>query len=113
METNIKAQVCDRCGSENLEQDLKWFGSCHSCTFWGEKLPIKDEPYVVRVDGRHYMIGDEPLPGDNRKFLGYGGAEFRIKFFDGRTAVTHNLWHQGTIPEFFRELLPDNAEFTK
>ncbi len=45
-------------------------------------------------------------------FRGFGGREFRIRFYDGRTdVVTRNLWHQGIIPEHYRALLPDNAEW--
>ena len=34
-----------------------------------------------------------------------------IRFTDGREVITHNLWHQGTIPKHFRARLPDNAVF--
>ena len=37
--------------------------------------------------------------------------DFWIRFKDGHTITTNNLWCHGTIPEDFRNKLPDNAEF--
>jgi hypothetical protein len=42
-----------------------------------------------------------------------GGARSTIRFRDGRSVVTHNLWCQGEVPAHFREALPDNAEFIR
>jgi len=36
-----------------------------------------------------------------------------IKFRDGRSVTSTNLWCQGTIPLQYRDELPDNAEFVK
>lgn len=71
--------------------------------FWNNVL---DENAVV-IAGNCYHIepDDKPQCG----FLGYNGTEFKIKFRDGRVVVTHNLWHNGEIPE---ELgIQNNAEF--
>lgn len=62
---------------------------------------------IVRVGGKHYQIAPEKQSG----MRGFGGAKFLIRFFDGRSVETTNLWSQGTIPEHFRSRLPDNAEF--
>jgi len=88
---------------------------------WDYFCEVKDDPRAVRVGGRHFFIGDEPssekldvlrkLPFGN--FLGFGGSEFRIRFFDGREVVTHNLRHNGEIPQDYRAMLPDNAEFVE
>lgn len=40
-----------------------------------------------------------------------GGRKFHIQMHDGQVIETTELWHQGTIPEHFRERLPDNANF--
>ena len=76
--------------------------------FWTEKLDIKDEPDAARIDGEHYMIAPESW-----KSKGFGGAEHRIRFDDGRVVTTTNLWHQGTIPEDMREQLPNNAHWVR
>lgn len=107
--------TCRICGSTKNNRSQFYGGEvmeqkklCFHCDFWDEKLSMKDEPNVVRVQGHHYLIGPEGSP-----FPGFCGRTFAIKFFDGRTVKTSNLWHQGEIPERFKEQLPDNAEFVK
>lgn len=86
---------------------------------WDYFCEVKDDPRVVRVGGSHFFIGDEPSPEKLRdllrrpfgNFLGFSGAKWRIKFFDGREVVSHNLRHNGEIPQEYRAVLPDNAEF--
>jgi hypothetical protein len=77
--------------------------------FWVEKFEMKDSPMVARIDGKHYIIGEE----DSKGMRGFDGRQFTIKFFDGTVIVTTNLWHQGEIPSEAEPWLPNNAEFTK
>ena len=56
------------------------------------------------------MIGDENSVSPS-SFRGYGGKKFIILFDNGGRIITTNLWHQGTIPKWFEEYLPDNAVF--
>lgn len=88
---------------------------CSSCDHWLELIE-KDATVhaqtVVRVKGRHYVIGKN-TPRDGDPFAGFYGDVWHIKFFDGRTARCNNLWSQGEIPERWRAQLPDNAEFAK
>jgi len=107
---------CTECGgivstgyTQELADNLRFFNICFYCYFWLEKLKIKDDPDTVRVHGTHYLIS--PDNSSTFGFKGFGGAEFRIKFHDGRNIVSHNLWCQGDIPERFKERLPDNAVF--
>jgi hypothetical protein len=80
---------------------------CFTCLFWADYVRSVDDPSHVRVNGRHYVIlPDRPKFGG---FVGFDGQEFRFRFHDGRTVVSHNVWTQGMIPEHFRERLPDNA----
>ena len=83
---------------------------CFYIDFWNDKVKIKDNKNTVRIDGKHYHIGNE---NSRSSFRGFGGDKCIIKFFDGREVVTTNLWHNGTIPESHKELLPDNAKFIK
>lgn len=82
--------------------------NCFTCNFWAEKIEAVNDPRSVRIDGGHYWIGDED---PTNRFRGFGGRRFNIKFHDGREVQTTNLWHQGQIPEHFRDILPDNAEW--
>ncbi|TDD36107.1 hypothetical protein E1286_38740 [Nonomuraea terrae] len=77
--------------------------------FWGPGGYVEnavDPADRVVVDGEHYAIG-----GDTGGFRGHGGRRFDIEWFDGRTATTRNLWHQGTVPAEWRHRYPDNARF--
>lgn len=94
---------CLHCGIEPI---AKW-GMCSGCAFWQSQLDAdKKRPNdFAIINGTHYRIGDE----NERYDRGFGGQKFTIKFNDGRVVVTTNLWHQGPIPESWRNLMPDNA----
>jgi hypothetical protein len=78
--------------------------------FWGPGgVRDGDDPHErVVVDHVHYLISPDTT---NRGSQGHGGRRFEIKFFDGRTVITHNLWYQGPIPPKWHERFPNNAEF--
>ena len=107
---------CAECGKshsgdwmDDVAEELISRGVCFQCNFWLEKVEIAKQEKAVRIKGRHYIIGlEDPQV---RMFRGSGGTKFTVSFFDGRVVETTNLWHQGQIPEHFRERLPDNAEF--
>ena len=106
--------TCSICGKE---ETLRWDermndilikrGECFTCNHWMRLHRALDQERNVRVNGKHYRIAPETGQG----FRGFGGAGFEIVFHDGRSVKTTNLWHQGTIPERFHDLLPDNAIF--
>lgn len=102
-----KCIICGKTGEMKYTNNT-CSDECFDVDFWNEKVGIKDLPTTVRVGGDHYIIA--PNRG-YRGFVGHGGAEFKIKFHDGREVITRNLWHQGTIPESYRGILPDNAVF--
>ena len=85
-------------------------GNCFYIDFWNDKVKIKNDENTVRINGKHYHTGNE---NSRSPFRGFGGDKCVIRFFDGREVVSTNLWHNGTIPESHRELLPDNAEFIR
>ena len=103
--------TCTHC-SGPVETNLTGLapGLCHTCTFWLEKVEAKDRLEVARVNGNHYFIGPNNV---GPFYRGSGGIEFKIKFKDGREVVSTNVWCQGTIPDNFKALLPDNAIFSK
>jgi len=87
--------------------------------FWDEKVRwremgdvTEDGDLAVRINGRHYLICD---PKNTYPYLGFEGRPFIVRFkagpHAGKTVHTNNLWCQGAIPEEYRTLLPDNAEF--
>jgi len=103
------------CKSE--ERDLmESDGLCFSCAFWENHARDfeegKDKGKVFIVKGNRYFDGGEVDKRTARGFLGYGGADWKIRMLEsGEITETNNLWHQGDIPEHFRGRMPDNAEF--
>ena len=81
---------------------------CFDCDFWYKLSVMADDPGMVRVGGEHYHIGSEYEKENNR---GFGGRKFVIKFFCGKTVTTENLNYNGVVPEEWKKLSPDNAEF--
>lgn len=91
---------------------------CIGKSAFHEALSHAWEPDQVRIEGKLYQIRPSPpqdprLPFPSRSGHGFAGAEFIIRFHDGRVVRTDNLWSYGPIPEEYRESLPDNAVFVK
>lgn len=112
--------TCSGCGaaaklrySGDIGERMREETICFTCAFWQEMIEqdAGEPANVVIVDGRHYLVRPDLAPEKPKFLAGFGGARFSIRWHDGRTAVCHNLWHQGEIPEHFREQLPDNAVF--
>jgi hypothetical protein len=91
---------------------------CRSCDFWltcagyralGDQDP--DGRRVLRVDGRHYMTwtDEQERPPET----GYTSRADRpyVLLEDEIVRSARWLWLMGTIPDRFREQLPDNARF--
>ena len=77
-------------------------------SFWNDQLQDRENAFVI--NGEHYRIGTATKPSRSN---GMGGDFHRIKTFTGQVIDTVDLWHQGTVPEEFRSLLPDNAKFVR
>jgi hypothetical protein len=105
---------CVRCGRYNPQYD-QYCAKCISHKVWLNAIKKAWNPDQVRVKGHLFEIRpkttykqDEPRPTGGE---GFGGAEWKISFNDGRLLVTENLWSIGDIPAEYREALPDNAKF--
>ena len=103
---------CERCGYPITAFDKN---GCTTCAFWDEHANTdrQAKPHQVFIaEGSHYLIGEEPTKAELLRYsscYGYGGAEFRVKFHDGTTVVSHNVWCQGDIPDAWKSVMPDNA----
>lgn len=104
--------VCEICGKEF--DDERYYGEYSDCCssecfakkFWNNIVAEKDKHIIV--DGTCYAIAPAPING----FYGFGGRKFKIKMFGtGEVIETNNLWCQGEIPEEYRHLLPNTAQF--
>lgn len=113
--TEYKCRICsneyrvDIYMENDITRIMKKENVCFQCAYWLEKIMLTDENTAI-INGIRYTIEDEDI---HPHFRGFGGREFNIEFFDGRTVTTHNLWCQGKIPERFRSYpeLQDNARF--
>lgn len=108
----VKIEKCKECGKsykgswmDERARKLEEKQLCFNCSYWSDLIPVRNN--AVIVDGVHYMIG----PEDKGGMRGFGGRRFDVVFFNGKRITTTNLWHQGTVPDHFRNRLPDNARF--
>lgn len=85
-------------------------GVCFDCAFWiwQHSLDLKGNRDFAIINGAHYVLCPHT---DINWPVGSCGRKYRVRFFDGRVVDCDNLWHQGQIPEHFRDIMPDNAEF--
>ena len=98
---------CSKCGQnyDTKSHILKIQGWCFYCNFWSE-IASRRQDYLI-IDGHSYCKGEE-----DDVYKGMGGRLFYIETNDGWKFKTTNLWHQGKIPDVWRDALPDNARFT-
>lgn len=89
-------------------------GYCFMCAFWVDHAANPNAGTVItqtrRGRERYEFDPAEPVVDASYGMRGHGGRRWRIRFADGRTAETNNLWSQGEIPERFYGLFPLNAE---
>ena len=85
---------------------------CFKCSHWIGLIEDQTIENRTVVDGRHYIACPKGTV-DQYGFRGFGGHNFKIAYFDGRLIESDNVWHQGEIPERFRDRLPDNARFIR
>lgn len=110
-------KTCKYCG-EVFDASLRYSDvdkqedECFTCWHWRDWLEKdKTDPDSIVVQGHHYHIGEEPKKDTDKWKLGFGGSEHRIIRNTGKLVISHNLWHQGEITEYWRQFFPDNAVF--
>lgn len=73
---------------------------CFHCAFWKKQLTNRTKDTFI-VNGEHYIGHFIPNRNElNNKFLGMGGADYYVKYNDGRVAHYNDTWHQGTVPDW-------------
>lgn len=104
---------CVICGKEieksSYSNAVLCSSECFHKHFWLEIIAEKDKHIIV--NGECYYDGGNVDLKSPHGFLGFGGRRFWIRFKDGKTSTTNNLWYNGKIPDEFRDRLPDTAEF--
>lgn len=93
---------CDKNG--RFSYDRFW----EEKVFWAESGDRTPEgSHTIRIGGHHYVA--EPGIIKPQGFMGFGGHRISWRDNTGQTYESNNVWHQGEIPESFRERLPSNA----
>jgi len=105
--------LCPICGK--ADSPTNWSGGlprglCFNCSFWTGIKEEYDKGHKLVIDGNAYQVGEE-LPDHSPAFRGFAGRRFTIRQNGGKIIKTSNLWHNGKIPDRFREQMPDNAKF--
>lgn len=106
---------CSCCGgvvrlSYSNNKDLIQTKTCFTCNHWLEKAKYPNRGLVI--DGNYYT--HRGLQKTEARHRGFGGVFWKIKMKkSGEVVETNDLWHGGDIPERFRDVLADNAEFIK
>jgi len=127
-------KVCDtgfKPGGDADRERLVQVGICKPCDFNMRLFNMRNDKETARINGQHYrvacqlettitatdslddMVEKMRKQNPGRQGLGMGGEINIIRFADGRTIMTNDLWHQGAVPETMAHLMPDNAEFVK
>lgn len=112
MSVETTKNICQECGKEVERGYILRPGLCFHCDFWTEVSERTEPRRKVVIDGEAYSIGTmtEASPSHWR---GYGGRRFVIELASGETVETVDLCRKGTVPEHFRDRLPDNAKFVE
>lgn len=114
--------ICDlKCSHCGESYDMKHTtreddGMCFTCSFWTTRyhghLAHKDAEYPETisfiVDGAAYYAH---YTREGERGMGFGGSKFIFERLDtGEQFMSRNVWHQGTVPDNFKDILPDNAK---
>lgn len=76
----------------------------------------KIHSYGIKLPTNRLGIANPFVPNTNnktRRFMGMGGRMMEAILNDGRKIISNDWWHQGKIPEEFKDLIPDNAKWVK
>lgn len=81
--------------------------------FWQDLYnKMSNDPKWIRIDGNSYIFAsiDDKCPKGWNIFK-YSKAIGYAKLKNGNAIHSGNIWYQGKVPEEFKELMPDNAEW--
>lgn len=108
--------VCSECrevfhpsyvGNNQIGAALRERSLCFMDDFWFKAHADYLAGARLVVSGQSYSIASERAAGSR----GHGGRCFRIQYPDGRVVESTNVWTQGSIPERWRDRMPDTAIF--
>lgn len=74
-----------------------------------KRIEVDPKAKVIANGKCYYYDRRRPISNAPASSRGFGGAVFKIKYYDGEIAETNDLYFNGNIPENYRDKLPDNA----
>ena len=129
---DVGRRACRQCGTMHLADASETAGSwkqirldenlCDICAIGEERARIYADgrgPKWLIVNGKYYATSEavplgspDPRPNAPSWDKGFGGARWDFQRLDGsEPQTTYSLWHGGTVTEWMRERMPDNARF--
>jgi len=92
--------------------------TCFACDYWLLRVSRIGHPDQIVIDGHCYQnSGDKSGQHEHcgkTGFMGFGGHRFTWKMLEtGEVQTSNDMWSNGTIPQHFRDQVPDNAEWVK
>jgi len=111
---------CKYCGEliqfhfyEARNDELRAEQACFSCDFWLRRLKEYQKGETFVSGGCAYTPAVKRIRTDKpSRWLGFAGTHWEVKH-NGEEYITNDLWHRGSVPEHFREWMPDNAELRR
>lgn len=106
----LKCQVCGKeIEKSRYAKSTICSSDCFTKNYWNKIVESYDDPRRVIIDGKSFYIEDENPHNGLPK--GFGGRKFIIARNNGIIIETTNLWAQGEVPDEYRSVLKDNAQF--
>lgn len=105
---------CKHCGTY-IDAEHSLTGSyllerqeCSRCNHFITALEWNPKNTLI-IGGEMYTVGKESDDADP-KWRGCGGSLRFFEFYNSDICYkSTNIWHRGTVPAHFREIMPDNA----
>lgn len=113
---------CKYCGREDspksymncaITQVMENEKCCFNCAFWIDLLERNsNNPNWVIINGSSYTFNPTIETGTNSFTRGFAGSKMYCRKLEtGEVLASNNVFHQGTVPEHFKSMFPDTAEF--
>lgn len=104
--------TCIECGEEidyvyieEVSAEMAANSMCFLDNYWRTQQTTERDRAFVTPNYNHYRIED----AEETRIRGFGGRTFKVHYLTGEEATTSNLWHQGVIPEHWRDRFPVTA----
>lgn len=108
--TNFTCRFCGKHQTNRYiaDEQMIVLRICFNCHYWINLLTKPEPTRIITPQFKHYIAGWWGIK-QGQRFLGFGGAVWRVEFPDGKYAYTNNLWSQGDIPPLWQPKFTPNV----